>query len=94
MVRLARSFLSPTTLWILAHVLDASCRSPSCTGLIATVCMKEAFGLRDAAGLICIAAGVVLVVTQVPDVQLSLTSYVIWHHVIRQVRRLHWRPVS
>ena len=56
--------------------------------------MKEAFGLRDAAGLICIAGGVVLVVTQVPDVQLSLTSYVIWHHVIRQVRRLHWRPVS
>ena len=34
-------------------------------GLIATVCMKEAFGLRDALGLVCIAAGVVLVVTQV-----------------------------
>ena len=50
--------------------------------------MHEAFGLRDALGLLCIAGGVVLVVTQVPDVQLFLTSEVIWYHVSRQARAL------
>lgn len=50
--------------------------------------MHEAFGLRDALGLVCIAGGVVLVVTQVPDVQLSLTSDVIWYYVARQARAL------
>jgi len=34
-------------------------------GLIATIFMKEAFGMRDALGLVCIAGGVVVVVTQV-----------------------------
>lgn len=46
-------------------------------GLLATLCMKEAFGWRDAVGLVCIAGGVILVVWQVPTVQLSLTPVVI-----------------
>jgi len=37
-------------------------------------------------GILCIAGGVVLVVLQVPEIQLSLTPTIIWYHVIRQQR--------
>ena len=52
------------------------------------MCMHEAFTLRDALGLVCIAGGVVLVVSQVPDVQLNITSYVIYHYIARQSRAI------
>lgn len=48
--------------------------------------MKEAFGWRDLCGILCIAGGVVVVVLQVPEIQLSLTPTIIWYHVIRQQR--------
>jgi len=40
--------------------------------LIATLCMKETFGLKDGVGLLAIATGVVMVVTTVPEVQLDI----------------------
>uniref|UniRef100_A0A7S0P0L3 Magnesium transporter n=1 Tax=Calcidiscus leptoporus TaxID=127549 RepID=A0A7S0P0L3_9EUKA len=43
-------------------------------GIITTTWLKEPFTKRDAAGLLAIAAGVILVISSVPEVQLELTS--------------------
>jgi uncharacterized membrane protein len=54
--------------------------------VIATCCLGETFRLRDGLGLLCMAGGVVLVVTQIPEVQRSLTTAVIAKYVVRQAR--------
>jgi len=55
--------------------------------LIATLCMKETFGLKDGVGLLAIATGVVMVVTTVPEVQLDIRHSPPAHHPCE--RRLH-----
>ena len=49
--------------------------------IIATLCMKEPFGRTDVLGLLSIAGGVVMVVIAVPEVQMDLTSPIIWNNV-------------
>ncbi|KAL1526931.1 hypothetical protein AB1Y20_015622 [Prymnesium parvum] len=51
-------------------------------GIIATLGMKEPFGVRDALGLLAIAGGVVMVVSAVPEVQMDLNKEVLWNQVL------------
>ncbi|KAL3905966.1 MAG: hypothetical protein SGPRY_010722 [Prymnesium sp.] len=51
-------------------------------GIIATLGMKEPFGVRDALGLLAIAGGVVMVVSAVPEVQMDLNNEMLWNNVL------------
>lgn len=55
-------------------------------GIITTTLMKEPFTRRDGLGLVAIAAGVVGVVSSVPEVQLELTSEVIGTYILPEPR--------
>jgi len=55
-------------------------------GIIATVFVKETFTRWHALGLVAIAAGVVMVVSSVPEVQLDLTSSLLWTYVLPDPR--------
>ena len=55
-------------------------------GIIATVFVKETFTRWHALGLVAIAVGVVMVVSSVPEVQLDLTSSLLWTYVLPDPR--------